>query len=159
MVPRVAVAALVLAGVAAPPAAADEAQLSRAFVGREVLILMDLPATKKGLDFYPRRRQAVDAAEYNKRLGQDGIGVREGDRVVVTKIKVKKKHIEFQLGAGGASQMPSKPSVYVPQSELEEELEEQLDATTDERERKRLKTMLAAERDRRRQERELKEAL
>ena len=37
-------------------AGADERALRSAFEGREVELLLDLPATTKGLDFYPLQR-------------------------------------------------------------------------------------------------------
>jgi len=142
----------------AVPGGASEGDLVRAFVGRPVLVLMDLPATTSGLDFYPRRGETFDATELQQRLIRSGVGIRRHDVMVVTKIKVKKKHIEFQLGAGGASQLPSRPSSYVPESKLEKELEDQLKEARSESEEKRLKTRLAEVRDRREREQRRREA-
>ncbi|HSR41614.1 MAG TPA: hypothetical protein VLL48_05575, partial [Longimicrobiales bacterium] len=44
---------------------------------------------------------AIDYTKYGDRLREHGTALRPGDRVVVTKVKVKERHIEFQLGGGG----------------------------------------------------------
>jgi hypothetical protein len=155
--PRLAIC-LTLVALAAAPLAADEEMLARAFVGNPVLLLMDLPATTSGLDYYPERQHPIDAAQHQQRLMQNGVGVRRDDVIAVTMIKVKKKHIEFQLGAGGLSQMPSRPSVYVPVSRLEEELQDQLEKASSEAERKRLRARLAEEQDQREREQRRREA-
>jgi hypothetical protein len=152
-------AALACVAIAiAAPSGADEDALVRAYVGRPVQILMDLPATTQGLDYYPRRPDPMDARERQARLSSNGVGVPANGVVVVTKIKVKKDHVEFHLGAGGRSQMPSRPSTYVPESKLEGELEKQLKEATTEQEKKRLRAELAEERDRRDRERRRREA-
>ena len=152
-------AALAFAAIAiAAPSGADEDALVRAYVGRPVQILMDLPATTQGLDYYPRRPDPIDVREAQQRLSRNGIGVPANDVVVVSKIKVKKDHIEFHLGAGGRSQMPSRPSSYVPESKLERELKRQIKDATSEREKKRLRAELADARDRRNRERRRREA-
>jgi hypothetical protein len=152
------VACLAVVAAAFTPARADEEALERAFVGQPVQVLTDLPATTSGLDFHPDLRDPTDQTEHQKRLLQSGVGVRRGDVVVVTKIKVKKKHVEFQLGAGGQSQLPSRPSSYVPTSKLEQELEDQIKKASSEAEKKRLRAELAEERDRRDRERRRREA-
>ena len=140
-------------------AGADERALKSAFEGHEVELLLDLPATTKGLDFYPTQRARYDMGKHQARLMSDGIGVREGSIALVTKIKVKGKHIEFQFGAGGKSQKPQKPSAYVPKSNYEKDLEKQVKNASTDDEKKRLRRVLEDERNRRRQQEKIQEAL
>ena len=155
-VPVLCLASLLCLGAAA---GADEKALREAFEGQQVELLIDLPATAKGLDFYPLQRARYDMGKHQARLMSDGIGVRRGSLATVTKIKVKGKHIEFQLGAGGKSQKPQKPSTYVPKSNYEKDLEDQLDDAETDDEKKRLRRMLQDERNRRRQLEKIQEAL
>ncbi len=137
---------------------ADEAELRNALVGHQVMVKMDLPATRKGLDYYPERSTTFDNAEHQKRLRQNGIGIREGDVVTVSKINVKGKYVEFHLGEGGSSQLPSHPSTYVPKSDYQKQLEKQLKGATKEQ-KKTIERALARERDRRRREERLLKAV
>ena len=140
-------------------AGADERALKSAFEGQRVELLLDLPASTKGLDFYPLHRARYDMGKHQARLMSDGIGVGSGSIALITKIKVKGKHIEFHLGAGGQSQKPQKPSTYVAKSNYEKDLEKQVkNAPTDE-EKKRLRRMLDDARNRRRQQEKLQDAL
>ncbi|MDF1501639.1 hypothetical protein [Roseisolibacter sp. H3M3-2] len=88
--------------VAAPAAAQDEAALRRAFEGRTVTVRLDMPATSRGVDVYPQDGAPLDAREVAERLKEFGPALRIGQRVMVTKVVVKKNsHVEFQLGGGG----------------------------------------------------------
>ena len=62
---------------------------------------MDMPATQQGADIYPQRTQALDLNSYSRRIKQFGAALRTGDSVMITKVRVKEKVIEFQLGGGG----------------------------------------------------------
>jgi hypothetical protein len=137
---------------------ADEAELRSALVGRQVMAKVDLPATRKGLDYYPERSTTFDNAKHQKRIRQSGIGVLAGDVVTVSKINVKGKYVEFHLGEGGNSQLPSHPSTYVPKSDYEKQLEKQLKSATKEQ-KKTIERALARERDRRRREERLLKAV
>jgi ATPase subunit of ABC transporter with duplicated ATPase domains len=71
----------------------------------------------------------------------------EGDRVMITKIKVKDKHIEFQLGGGGYGTAgdETSSSVYVPsasKSRREKNLEKDIKYETDERRRRQMREEL-----------------
>ncbi len=154
--PALGLAVLLGSGAAA---GADERALKSAFEGRQVELLLDLPATTKGLDFFPSQRARYDMGKHQARLMTDGIGVRQGSIATVTMIKVKGKHIEFQLGAGGKSQKPAKPSTYVPKSNYEKDLEEQLRRATTDEEKRRLRRMLQDARNRRKRQERLEEAL
>jgi hypothetical protein len=126
-----AVARIVVCGIgllqAAPLAAQTEQQLRQAFEGRYVIVRMDMPATHRGVDLYPDREPAVDFTAYSSRVREFGIALREGARVMVTAVRVKKKNIEFQLAGGGYGVFSDDSgSVYVPsvsKSNREKDLE------------------------------------
>lgn len=75
-----------------------ENELKRYFEGRKIAVKIDMPATKDGINVYPERNQPLDFGRYSSLIKEYGIGVRDGDQIMITKIKVKDKHIEFQLG-------------------------------------------------------------
>jgi hypothetical protein len=89
---------LVLTAVLAALAAA---QVGPAFEAKMVKLKIDMPATQQGVDLYPDRDQPLELGSYQHRLKQFGIAVRMGDTIMVTKVKVKDKAIEFHLGGGG----------------------------------------------------------
>ncbi len=83
-------------------AAQDEAALRAALEGRTVTVKVDMPATSRGIDYFPERSMPVDWREVAERIKDNGTAVRIGDRIMITKVVVKKdSHIEFQLGGGG----------------------------------------------------------
>lgn len=88
---------LLLPGIAGAQPAAPAAALE----GREVTVLMDMPATAAGVDLYLQREPDIDAASGGLRLKQNGTAIRRGDRVRLTLVKVNKKNIELQLAGGG----------------------------------------------------------
>jgi hypothetical protein len=94
-------AAVALLTLAVPARAQDEASLRSAFEGTKVAVRIDLPASASGIDVYPQRRPALDYPDYAKRIKRYGVALREGERALVTKVRVKKDLIEFQLGGGG----------------------------------------------------------
>ena len=69
--------------------------------GTRVEVLIDMPATSQGIDITPDRPQQLDFNVYSDRIKEHGVSIRSGDIVMITKIKVKNKHIEFQLAGGG----------------------------------------------------------
>jgi hypothetical protein len=75
--------------------------LSGFFEGKQVIVKLDMPGTQQGVDIYPQRPQALDLKSYSSRLKNFGAALRNGDSVMVTKVRVKDKNIEFQLGGGG----------------------------------------------------------
>src|SRR5262249_27428621 len=97
----VGLAAGVLFGPARPPAAHARGALKQYFEGRRVVVRIDMPATSDGVDVYPERERPVDWDKLGSRIRGAGIAAREGDRMTVTKVKVKDDLIEFQLGGGG----------------------------------------------------------
>ncbi|GJG86086.1 hypothetical protein tb265_12670 [Gemmatimonadetes bacterium T265] len=98
-----ALAVAAAAQTAAPHAAAaqDEGALRRAFEGRSVTLRIDMPATSQGVDVRPQEDMPVDFRQVADRLKDNGTAVKTGQSVMVTKVVVKKSHIEFQLGGGG----------------------------------------------------------
>jgi hypothetical protein len=93
--------ALMVAFAAAPLAAQSEAALKEYFEGRTVSLKLAMPGTENGVDVYPGSSRPLDYSRYADRLKDYGTAIRAGEQVTVTKIKVKSKLIEFQLGGGG----------------------------------------------------------
>jgi hypothetical protein len=125
----------VLLGTAAPLAAQDEEALKRYFEGRRVVVRIDMPATSDGVDVYPERERPLDWDKLGSRIRGAGVAVREGDRLTVTKVKVKDDLIEFQLGGGGFNAFhDSSSSVSIPRApktSREHELEREIKHETD----------------------------
>jgi hypothetical protein len=93
--------ALALMFAAAPIAAQSEVVLKEFFEGRTVSPKLALPGTENGVDIYPGSPRPLDYSRYADRLKDYGTAIKPGEPVTVTKIKVKTKLIEFQLGGGG----------------------------------------------------------
>jgi hypothetical protein len=89
--------------IAAPGVARaqDQAALAGAFEGKQVVVLIDMPGTQKGVNIYPQRPNPFDANDYGKQMKSNPIALKVGDLVMITKVKVGGKNIEFQLGGGG----------------------------------------------------------
>ena len=77
------------------------AQMGAPFEAKMVRVKIDMPASQQGVDLFPDREQPLELASYQRRLKQFGIALRAGDSIMVTKVKVKDKAIEFHLGGGG----------------------------------------------------------
>jgi hypothetical protein len=131
--------------------------LSPFFEGKQVVMKMDMPGTQKGVDIYPGRPQPLDAKSYGDRMKEFGVSLQNGDSVMVTKVKVNKDNIEFQLAGGGYGTAMDNTDVSVhftpaEKSDREKELERQLNNETDPDRRRSLQRELdyvRAERDRR----------
>jgi hypothetical protein len=85
----------------APAYAQSEPEFRDFFEGKSVRVKIDMPATQEGIDVFPDARRAVDFAAYSARLKSTGVAIRNGESVLVTKVRVKDKVIEFQLAGGG----------------------------------------------------------
>ncbi|PYR74693.1 MAG: hypothetical protein DMF86_17855 [Acidobacteria bacterium] len=125
--------AAVCAVLAAPPVCAQtsEAALKQFFEGKTVTIKMDLPGTSDGVDVYPDARRPMDFDQYSARIKANGVAIHSGDAVMVTRVRLKEKLIEFQLAGGGFGTFgdDTSSSVYVPstpKSERERRLEREL---------------------------------
>ena len=131
---------------AIPAAAQNEQQLRAAFEGKYIIVRMDMPASQKGVDVYPGREPAVDFKSYSDRIRTFGVALREGDRVLVTAVRVKKKNIEFQLAGGGYGVWGDDSGyVYVPtvyKSDREKDLERRIKDEPDRDRRRRMQREL-----------------
>jgi hypothetical protein len=142
--------------IAAPLAAQSEGELKSYFEGKAVVVKLDMPATDDGVDVYPTRAHPVDFGKYAKRIKAHGTAVKSGESIVVTKVKVKRDLIEFQLGGGGFGTFgdDNSTSISVPTTEKtrrEKDLERDIKKEKDPEKRKAMSEELDAlhkERDR-----------
>jgi hypothetical protein len=144
---RPTVTATVILLAAAPAFAQSESALRQRLEGRTVVVKMDMPATAQGVDIEPNGEQPLDSGSYSYRLRSYGTAIRAGESVTVTKVKVKDKLIEFQLGGGGFGTFgdSSSSSVYIPpasKSAREKDLEGQVRNEKDPQRRKELQREL-----------------
>jgi hypothetical protein len=134
--------------------AQSEADLKRFFEGKQVTVKIDMPGTQLGIDVYPNREQALDAGRYGYRMKSYGTAIRNGDTVMVTKVHVTKKNIEFQLAGGGygtfgdSTSLPSYTSLS--KTSYERDLERDLSRAQTDDERRRIRSALDRERSHRR---------
>jgi hypothetical protein len=110
--------------------------LSPFFEGKRVVVKIDMPGTQKGIEIYPDRPQSLDAKSYGDRMKDFGVSLRQGDTTMVTKVKVNKDNIEFQLGGGGYGTARDNTDTQVhftpaAKSDREKELENQLSNESD----------------------------
>ena len=82
--------------------------LTKLILGKEVKALMQLPATKEGLNVYVKSEQnkhldgrGIDMASLTKYLKSKGVGVDTNDWATATDIKVDNDRVEIHLGGGG----------------------------------------------------------
>jgi hypothetical protein len=140
-------ALLVLSATASPVLAQSEDQLRSYFEGKSVRVKLEMPGSSEGVDVYPGTAQPVDFPKLASRLKRYGTAIRRGDELLITKIKLKNDHIEFQLGGGGYGTFGDDTSPYVsvssvPKSEREKNLERDLPKTTDPDQKRRLREEL-----------------
>jgi hypothetical protein len=126
--------ALLLATTRLP--AQSEAALKEQFEGRTVVVKLAMPGTEDGVDLYPEKTPSIDYPRYASRLKDHGTAIKAGESVMVTKIKVKPKLIEFQLGGGGYGTFGDETSSDVtvtsaPKTNREKNLEGELKRETD----------------------------
>jgi hypothetical protein len=119
-----------------PLAAQSEAALREYFEGRSVTVRQPMPGTEEGVDIYPGTPKPLDYPRYAKRLKDHGTAIRAGQSAIVTKIKLKSKHLEFQLDGGGYGTMGDETSSNVstavaPKTRREKNLEAELKRETD----------------------------
>ncbi|MEO8089748.1 MAG: hypothetical protein ABI703_05590 [Gemmatimonadales bacterium] len=121
---------------ALPLAAQSEPALREYFEGRTVTVKQAMPGTEEGVDIYPGTHKPLDYPKYAQRLKQYGTALRSGQSALVTKIKVKSKHIEFQLDGGGYGTMGDETSTNIstaatPKTRREKNLEAEVKRETD----------------------------
>ena len=120
----------------ASAAGAQESALQAAFEGKQVVVLLDMPGSQQGVDLYPDRPNSLDANNYGKRMKNFPVALRVGDAVMVTKVKVSGKRIEFQLGGGGFGTAGDNTDTAVhftpaAPSQREKDLQDQINNTDD----------------------------
>jgi hypothetical protein len=138
----------------APLMAQSGTPIETAFVGREVMVKIDMPATQQGIDLNFDRTQPMDWNQYQQRIKQFGIAIHKGDVVRVTKVIEKKDRIEFQLAGGGFGTFGDDSSTivspeYIAPSRYEKDLERQIGDEKDPRRKRDLQRDLDRERERR----------
>jgi S1-C subfamily serine protease len=89
--------------LAADAGAQTEADLRAAFEAKEIVVLLDMPGSSGGVDIYPQRKPTMKASDYYRDVKQHGVAIRKGSATMVTKVRARDEHIEFQLGGGGAT--------------------------------------------------------
>lgn len=141
------VATLCATLVASHAYAQSEAALKEYFEGKSVVVKMDMPASQTGIDVYADARRPINFDDYSRRLKDTGIALKSGDSVMITKIRVKDKLIEFQLGGGGYGTLgdDTSTSVYVPsvgKSNREKDLERAIKSETDQARKRRMQSEL-----------------
>ena len=122
--------------LAAPAAAQSEAALKEYFEGKSVTLKLAMPGTENGVDIYPADPRPLDYPRYAERLKDHGTSIRAGATAMITKIRVKSKHVEFQLDGGGYGTMGDEtssdvPTSSTPKSKREQNLEAELKRETD----------------------------
>jgi hypothetical protein len=127
---------VLIAALTSRLAAQSEAALKEYFEGKTVTSKLALPGTEDGVDIYPGAARPLDYPRYANRLKDYGTAIRPGEPVTVTKIKVKSKHIEFQLGGGGYGTFGDETSSNVstqeaPKTTREKNLEAEVNRETD----------------------------
>jgi hypothetical protein len=123
-------AAVVVVSASVSAAAQDEAVMRDFFEGKSVTVKMDMPASQQGIDIFPDARRAIDMNQYSQRIKSFGVAIKKGDSVMITRVHVKDKLIEFQLGGGGYGTFGDDTGnvtvAPVPKSQREKDLEKWL---------------------------------
>ena len=116
--------------------AQSEVGLRQYFEGKTVTMKLAMPGTEDGVDIYPLADPPLDFPRYADRLKDNGTAIKSGESVMITKIKVKSKLIEFQLAGGGYGTSGDETSSSVstasaPKTKREKNLEAELKRETD----------------------------
>ena len=139
-----------LAGMALP---ANELELRRAFVGKQVILRIDMPGTQNGVDLHLDRDEPMDWKQYSQRLKNFGVSIPKGRASLVTSLVVKKDLIEIQFDGGGfgtfGDDTSTAISTSVSKSSHERSLERDIRDEKDPGRRRRLESALSSERSRR----------
>lgn len=95
----------------------SEAQqkLSKLLLGQQVKTLIELPATKEGINIYYQPEagkrtdeHGVDMKSLTKYLKSKGVGVEANETDVITDVKFDKDRVELHVGGGGEGRRGSK---------------------------------------------------
>lgn len=142
--------------VAALSLGASEAELRRAYMGKSVVVKIDMPGTQQGVDLYLDRDDPMDWRDYSHRTKNFGVSIPKGRSATVTAIIVKKDIVEFQLDGGGygtfGDDTNTSVSTYIPKSDYERRLERDIKNETNASRRSSLERDLSRERSRRQRE-------
>lgn len=161
----VAICAVMAGGTAA--FAQNEATLEKFFEGKTVEVRIDMPATQEGIDVHPRAEKPINFDDYSARIKKHGVALFVGDQIMITKVKLKGKHLEFQLGGGGYGTFWDDTGdvspIYADKTEREKNLEKAVKNEKDAKKKKKLEEELddlrsKREREDARQEAKAKEA-
>lgn len=147
--------------ISSPIFSQNEQALKEYFEGKMVTIKLDMPATQKGIDLYPLRKPVINFDQYGNRIKEFGVSVTSGQNIMVTKVRTKGKHIEFQLGGGGYGTFWDESSTvdapYVERSRREKQLDKLIEKEPDSDKKKELrKERDELKRDREKEERRLR---
>lgn len=89
--------------------------LSKLLLGKDVKPLLDLPATKEGINVYvvPSHHgrlddRGIDMKELTKYLKSRGVGVQTGEAGIITDVRFDKDRVEIHIGGGGEGRRGSK---------------------------------------------------
>lgn len=118
------VVAIAVTALTSTAYAQSELALRTAFEGKTVTVKLDMPGTSKGVDVYPLEATPVNFREVADRTKDFAIALKMGQQVMVTKLVVKKDHIEFQLGGGGYGTLGDETGSAATASEAGESKEE-----------------------------------
>jgi len=136
---------------------ATQARLKQYFEGKRVILKIDMPAARAGVDLHPEKAVVFDISKHAKRLAEFDTSLRQGDAPMVTEVEVSGDEIEFQLDGGGYGSpadtsgephVPSYPTKSA-KSTYEKDLENELKTATDSNRIKTIRRELDRERDRR----------
>jgi hypothetical protein len=128
--------ALSLVILTSPLVAQSETVLKEYFEGHTVVPKLAMPGTENGVDVYPGSPRPLDYSRYASRIKEYGTAIKAGEPVIVTKIKLKSRLIEFQLGGGGYGTFGDETSSNVstaaaPKTKREKNLEAEVQRETD----------------------------
>jgi hypothetical protein len=94
-------------GAEAGTSEASRKALTQLMLGKEVKPLLQLPATKEGIDIYYSRRgdrideRGLDLEDMTKWLKEKGVGVEANQPVPITEVRIGGDKIEVHLAGGG----------------------------------------------------------
>jgi hypothetical protein len=145
---------LVLALCTLPLRGQDSDPLTSYFVGKEVVVKLDMPGSQQGVDLRFNKDTPMNWKEYSSRLKTNGVAIHKGDTARVTAFVVKNDRIEFQLNGGGFGTFGDDTNSTVTpktvdKSDYEKQLERDIANTTDDDRRRQLQRDLDRERARR----------
>jgi hypothetical protein len=122
----------------------------RALEGTTITVKIDMPASSDGVDIRPGTDFPLDVPKTADRIKKYGVGVNTGQAIMITKVVVKSRNIEVQLGGGGygtfgdavASAAETPTVAYQGETPREKDLKQQLKYTDDYWERQRIRREL-----------------